>query len=142
MLAACLAVFTLTVGCGLAWPYLKPSLESAQPDQHQVRVARVIDGDTLVTADGLTIRILNIDTAEMPPRSQCDAEARLARAAKARLQVLVAGGAVVTLTREGSDLDRFGRSLRKVRIDGRDVGDVLVGEGLAQRWQGHKSQWC
>ena len=104
-------------------------------------VARVVDGDTFVLAGGEKVRILNIDTAEMPPRSRCPREEQLAVAAKVRTSTLLQGQPV-TLTRQGRDRDRFDRLLRRVSVDGRDVGELLIREGLAQRWEGHKAAWC
>ncbi|HEY8616166.1 MAG TPA: thermonuclease family protein [Phenylobacterium sp.] len=102
----------------------------------------MIDGDTLVLAGGDRVRILNIDTAEMPPRSRCAAEEQLALAAKDRLAELTGRAAKVTLTKAGRERDDYGRLLRRVEVDGRDVGDLLVAEGLAQRWGGRKARWC
>ena len=85
------------------------------------------------------IRIANIDTPEMPGRAQCAFEADKALAAKARLSQILAGGDI-RIARDG--VDRYGRTLATLKVNGRDVGEQLVGEGMAQRWQGHKAQWC
>lgn len=137
LLAACAAVFGLTVTVGMAWPVAVPNDASAS-----VRIVRVIDGDTVEIAGGDRVRILNIDTAEMPPRSGCLAEERLARAAKARLGQLVQAADEVALVSAGRDRDQYGRQLRLVRLDGVDVGEQLVGEGLAKPWRGHRAEWC
>lgn len=149
LVVACFVVFALTVGCGLAWPHLQSSSSAiyspavASNDLPTVtRIVRVIDGDTVEIAGGEHVRILNIDTAEMPPRSRCDREQRLALAAKARLGELVASADEIVLSSAGRDRDRYGRQLRLVRIDGQDVGDVLIREGLAQPWRGHRAEWC
>lgn len=140
LLAGCLAAFTLTVGCGLAWPHLQGA-PGRVPRAAEARVVRVIDGDTVVLVTGELVRILNIDTAEMPPRARCGREAALARQAKARLRSLLEHGEI-ELVRRGRDQDRYGRLLRLVRVGGQDVGEVLVREGLAQRWRGNKAEWC
>lgn len=158
--AACVVVFGATVTAGLAWPQLQAEVSGVQAPAVQLqtdapgvqapdvqfgegRIVRVVDGDTVVMADGEHVRILNIDTAEMPPRSQCDGEARLALAAKARLGEIVRGSSSVVLSSDGGrDRDRYGRQLRLIRIDGQDVGEALIREGLAQRWRGHKATWC
>lgn len=138
---ACVAVFGGTVAAGLAWPV--HGGDAYVDGSRTAQIARVIDGDTVVTADGEHVRILNIDTAEMPPRSRCEAEERLSLAARARLAEMVAsGGSVVLASDGGRDRDRYGRQLRLVRINGRDVGDTLIAEGLAQRWRGRKATWC
>lgn len=104
----------------------------------------VIDGDTLRTAEGERIRLIGIDAPELPPRAKCAGEAELALAAKDRLTELIDGAAhIATTPRTGEpDRDRFDRLLRDVSIDGADVGDTLVSEGLAKVWQGRKSVWC
>jgi micrococcal nuclease len=140
LIASCLVVFGLTFTVGLVVPPL--AAPSGKLDPSSVQVSRVIDGDTLALAGGERVRIANIDTAEMPPRSQCEREAQLALKAKSRLSELVRAGGSVTLSRTGRDKDRYGRLLRTVRINGRDVGDQLVQEGLAQRWQGRRASWC
>ena len=40
------------------------------------------------------------------------------------------------------DEDQYGRKLRMVTRDGRSIGEVLVGEGLARRWEGSRRSWC
>lgn len=104
-------------------------------------VATVIDGDTFVLAGGERVRVLNIDTPEMPPKARCAAEAQLAQAAKARLEDLI-GGRAVELRAEGRDRDGYGRLLRRVEVQGQDVGAALVAEGLARPWRGRREPWC
>ncbi|RAK52624.1 thermonuclease family protein [Phenylobacterium deserti] len=106
------------------------------------RVARVVDGDTLLLVGGERVRLLNIDAPEMPARASCEREAALALEAKARLENLAPAGAAVTLRRDGEDRDRYGRLLRRLEVDGEDVGQRLTREGLAQTWRGRKAQWC
>lgn len=104
----------------------------------------VIDGDTLRSAEGERIRLIGIDAPELPPRSRCEHEAGLALAAKVRLTELIDGATqIVTTARPGErDRDQYDRLLRDVRVDGVDVGDILVKEGLAKVWMGRKSVWC
>lgn len=110
----------------------------------------VIDGDTVKLARqgqrAERIRLLGIDAPETH-RASCGAERALARKARERLATLLREGAVV-ITRRG--VDRFGRTLAVITIEGgRDVGLVLVGEGLALPWRpgreamaARKQQWC
>lgn len=137
-------LFALVLVGGLLWPLElpAPSSWSGAAGPPPVKVVRVIDGDTLELAGGDRVRILNIDTAEMPPRSRCGRERELALAAKVRLAELVEHGEIITLAREGRDRDPYGRQLRRVTIDGQDAGDQLIREGLAQPWRGHKADWC
>lgn len=97
-----------------------------------------IDGDTL-RCGSERVRIVAIDTPELNGR--CPYERTRAVLARERLRELLASGRVV-LERDGRDRDRFGRLLRRVRVNGRDVGDQLVSEGLARVWRGRREPWC
>ncbi|WP_245451175.1 thermonuclease family protein [Borborobacter arsenicus] len=66
----------------------------------------------------------------------CDHETRLARLARDRLQELLAAG---SFSVERSDRDRYGRTLATIRVDGRDVTNIMVGEGLVHIWRGRKA---
>jgi micrococcal nuclease len=98
----------------------------------------VIDGDTF-RLGAETIRIANIDTPEAPPRARCMAEGRLAGLATRELGQLLASGDL-TLQREGQD--RYGRTLARVSVDGRDVGEALIDGGFAVAWAGRRADWC
>lgn len=100
----------------------------------------VVDGDTFWMG-GVKIRIADIDAPEThPPR--CAHEAALGEAATRRLQALLNGGAI-SLAPIDRDSDRYGRKLRRVSVDGRGVGETLVGEGLARWYEGgRRAGWC
>ncbi len=59
----------------------------------------------------------------------------------ARLQALLSSG-TVTATRGARDKDPNGRLLRNVAVDGKDVGETLIREGLARAYAGGKRGWC
>ncbi|HEV2501500.1 MAG TPA: thermonuclease family protein [Mesorhizobium sp.] len=102
-----------------------------------------VDGDTVVI-DGERIRIANIDTPEIH-HAQCDAEQRLGLVAKRRLTELLASGKVEVLRGDpdsGRLKDRYGRTLAILSVDGKDVGGILVEEGLAREWTGRRASWC
>jgi endonuclease YncB( thermonuclease family) len=99
----------------------------------------VVDGDTFYM-DGVKIRIADIDAPEThPPR--CDLERRLGYAATKRLRQLLNSGPVI-LSRIDRDEDVYGRKLRNARVNGADVGETLVSEGLAHRYVHGKLPWC
>jgi micrococcal nuclease len=98
------------------------------------------DGDTIVSPAGERIRVANVDTAEMACR--CAAECNLAQAAKRRVQALLDRARHVELRPYQRARDKYGRTLAYVVLDGRDLGDALVGEGLARRWDGARRPWC
>ncbi|OHC99903.1 MAG: nuclease [Sphingopyxis sp. RIFCSPHIGHO2_01_FULL_65_24] len=99
----------------------------------------VVDGDTFWFA-GEKYRIADIDTPETHP-ARCAEEAALGKAATERLQAWMNAGAF-SLESAGRDSDRYGRKLRIVTRGGASVGDVLIGEGLARRWEGARRPWC
>ena len=100
----------------------------------------VIDGDTF-RYGGETIRIADIDTPETHP-SRCPYEAQLGARATARLEVLLGQGGFALRPAGSRDEDRYGRKLRIVERGGRSLGDTLVREGLARRWEGRRRSWC
>jgi endonuclease YncB( thermonuclease family) len=157
LLAAALAVLVfawnrLDGGSGLperliAAPVAPPP-RAVAADREQARFGRcqgrrgnncVIDGDTLFYA-GRQIRIADIDAPEIGS-PQCDAELARARRAKDRLQTLLNAGRF-TLQAYERPRDVYGRELLVITRGGRSLGAVLIAEGLAHPWVGHKLPWC
>ncbi|MCM2435784.1 thermonuclease family protein [Agrobacterium rosae] len=103
------------------------------------RVNCVVDGDTFWFR-GEKIRIADIDTPELsPPR--CKRERELGLVAKERLLEILNSGRLSFKTTAKQE-DRFGRKLRIVYLERRSVGDILVAEGLARKWEGSRRSWC
>ncbi len=99
----------------------------------------VIDGDT-IRYGGIKIRLEDIDAPEVfSPR--CASEARLGQRAAERLLHLMNSGPFQLVSGE-RDEDRYGRKLRTIERGGRSLGEVLVAEGLARRWEGGRRSWC
>lgn len=101
---------------------------------------RVWDGDSIrlgTTSQAEAVRIFNIDAPEID--GQCPYESDLALQSKVRLAELLEGQRVEIL-RQGTD--RYGRTLAAVHVEGQDVGDILVSEGLARTWTGRREPWC
>ena len=99
---------------------------------------RVIDDGSLACGSE-RVRIMGLYAPEI--RGRCPAEYRLAVQARARLAILIAQG--VTLHPQGRD--RYRRTLAVVRDRrGRDVAEVLIGEGLARAYHGRgkRGGWC
>jgi micrococcal nuclease len=99
----------------------------------------VIDGDT-IRYGGTKIRLEDIDAPEASG-PKCASEAALARRATRRLLELMNAGPF-ELVSNGRDEDRYGRKLRVIAREGRSVGDTLIAEGLARRWDGARGSWC
>lgn len=101
----------------------------------------VVDGDTL-WLDGVKIRLKGFDTPE-PQSAICGghAEIELAHKASDRLVELLNGN-VWEIQYHGLDSTREKRRLATISIDGVDVGDILIEEGLARSWPDGKEWWC
>jgi micrococcal nuclease len=93
-------------------------------------VARVIDGDTIETAAGERVRLVQIDAPEVD-EGEC-----YAREAAAVLGDLVPPGTEIRLEPDPSldDVDRFGRLLRYVHRGEQNVNLELVRRGAAAVW--------
>ena len=89
-------------------------------------VARVGDGDSLTLVDGRTVRLVQIDAPELT--TDC-----YGRAAQRELLALAGPGTRVRLVRDPrlDASDRYGRPLRYVLVDGRNVNVELVRRGAA-----------
>ena len=91
-------------------------------DASEVRVTRVIDGDTFVVTGGERVRLIGVDT---PERGDC-----LSRAATALTRRLV-GGRAVRLRFDVERRDRYGRLLAYVHRGELFVNAELVRRGFA-----------
>lgn len=91
-------------------------------------VTYVVDGDTIELENGEHVRYIGIDTPELARDGQlleCFGEE-----SRRRNEELVLGKQV-TLVRDASDRDRYGRLLRYVFVDDTFVNEELVREGFA-----------
>ncbi|WP_185982802.1 thermonuclease family protein [Aureimonas mangrovi] len=105
------------------------------------RLTCVVDGDT-GWEDGvkwrLTSRSGGVDAPEIS-RPECSAERAAGDRATRRLQALMAGGYSMKTT----GTDRYDRELVVITLaDGRDAGEILIAEGLAQSWPNSGNPWC
>jgi endonuclease YncB( thermonuclease family) len=115
---------------------------------YAAEVVRIIDGDTFVarmqTAPGrdveTRVRLRSIDAAELHAR--CSKELRLALAARAALQRLLADGRV-TLSRVGPD-KYPGRIDANVATRGtNDISAAMLSGGFARAYDGgRRGTWC
>ena len=109
-----------------------------EPSEYCGYRLEVVDGDT-VRFQGERVRLLGYDTPETY-RPSCEAERAVGEQATARLTELLSGG--YACLDVSAETDHYGRPLGTLTVDGRDVGDTLVAEGLAIIWRGRRGDWC
>lgn len=103
-----------------------------------IRRTCLVDGDT-GWQDGVKWRLLSVDTPELG-NPECPRERELAEAASKRLVELMSPGYAISWS---DRRDQYKRELVTIRSkDGRDIGEVLKGEGLAQPWPNQGNVWC
>ncbi len=95
--------------------------ETATAGEYRI-VTRVIDGDTVVVSGGDHVRLLGIDTDERGDPCY--------KTAKERLEELVFNKEVY-LEPDMDDKDQYGRLLRHIILDGKNINLKMVEEGLA-----------
>lgn len=108
-----------------------PGAAATHPDAARITAGATVirwgDGDTVDTSRG-KVRLIGIDTPEL---GQCGASE-----AHQRAEALAPAGSKIRLVapRSVQNKDRYGRLLRYVEIDGRDVGLVQIKEGARARY--------
>ena len=98
-----------------------------------------IDGWPDIIGESMPIRVNGIDAAEM--RGKCQKEKDMARAAKK---------ATVAMLREAKQIElrnmkrgKYFRIIADVYVDGKNLGEALVRQGLAREYHGGKREgWC
>ncbi|HYZ92939.1 MAG TPA: thermonuclease family protein [Actinomycetota bacterium] len=100
------------------------STPSPPANARQVRVVRVVDGDTLVLDGVGRARLIGIDTPEVHGKSQC-----LGREASAHTERLLGDRALVAF--DVDPVDRYGRALVYVWSKGAFLNATLVADGFA-----------
>jgi endonuclease YncB( thermonuclease family) len=117
---------------GLLWVWIRYSAKESINPQNLC----VIDGDTVwVLRPDRTIcekiRLQNVNAPELrQPRSR--RELNRAVTATEFLRDKIEQARSATIRRRGKD--RYGRTLARITIDGRDLGRLLVRAGHADRW--------
>jgi endonuclease YncB( thermonuclease family) len=106
------------------------------PAQGALKVVKIYDGDTVTMADGLKIRLLQIDAPELS-ESEC-----FAKESKAALVNLLTKKGTVTLKADpaSASFDRYGRALRYIFVGKLNVNLEMVKIGAAAPYfyQGEK----
>lgn len=112
----------------------RPLLELPAPAEARagyVRVYRVVDGDTLVLPGNERLRLIGVNTDEVP-HEQIDPQSFGWRAAL-WLEALLKPDAQVRLEYDTERTDKFGRTLAYAYLpDGRMINEMLLAEGWAK----------
>ena len=98
---------------------------------------RIIDGDTFVMPDGEIVRVENIRAPSISNSADCPIERQIGEKTVARVEELFAECPPVLERLR----DRRGRTEARVEVCGRDLGDMLVKEGLAI-FRDTPKAWC
>lgn len=98
----------------------------AAQESTRAYVKRYVDGDTLVIQSGEHVRILGIDT---PERGECGY-----KLATVKLSSLAVGRVYLYRDAAEPNRDRYGRLLRYVTDNYKDVGYMMVRTGYAEAY--------
>jgi len=102
-------------------------------DKQTVNVTRVIDGDTIEIEGNIKVRYIGINTPEIyhDTTGKKTGEQCFANESYLENKKLVEGK-TVTLVKDVSDKDKYGRLLRYVYVDEVFINDYLVSNGFAK----------
>ncbi len=108
------------------------------------RVVHVVDGDTvdlLCPGRELTrVRVTGFDAPELFSPG-CATEAAQALAAQTKLRWTLARAETLEVIPGG--VDRYGRRLAEIRVDGRRLADIMVESGHGRPYDGGaRAGWC
>jgi micrococcal nuclease len=100
---------------------------------------RAQDGDSILSPQGERIRLLGVDTPERG--CKCQQECAMAEKATAFTRTKLRQAARIELVRFSPD--RYGRTLARVYLDGRDLSDMLIEAKLGRPYNGERRlSWC
>jgi len=106
------------------------------PSQAVLKVVKIYDGDTVTMADGMKIRLLQIDAPELA-ENEC-----FAKESKTALVNLLAKKGTITLKADpaSASFDRYGRALRYIFVGKLNVNLEMIKIGAAAPYfyQGEK----
>ena len=125
------------IGCAMFIGGFMGLITSAQLDPISARVERVIDGDTIrVRHQGksYTVRLIGVDTPET--KHPTKAVQYFGREASAFTKAALEGKTVLLQKdRTGDTVDRYGRWLRYVLLDGDNFNARLIRDGYAHAYR-------
>lgn len=105
-----------------------PKIVRTENKKESAIVKRVIDGDTIVLSDDRKVRYIGINTPELHSFSK---PAQCFGTEAAALNKKLVEGKEITLQKDVSETDKYGRLLRYVWVGGVFVNEYLTAEGYA-----------
>ncbi len=106
-------------------------------------MTKVVDGDTVhiyCTNGGGPVRLTGYDTPETF-QARCAAEKALGDAATRYLIQILSNATVIAPRHEG--IDRYGRALASLTLDGDRLADIMINKGYAVRYtSARRIDWC
>jgi micrococcal nuclease len=120
---------------------LAPAPSPTKAQRQSSSLYTVVDGDTIRSPAGVSYRLMGYDTPETY-QAKCREELTAGLKAKARLEDLIASGETRLI--ESGKIDRYGRSLARLEVNGVDVAKTLIAEGHARPYTGRTKRegWC
>lgn len=134
--------------------HAEPGARTCHHDAETFRCVKYLknyDGDTVtfeipdvhpLLGRGISVRVLGVDTPEKNGKKPC--ERQRARDAQRIVAKLLKNASSIELRRV--ERDKYFRILAEVWADGRSIGDVLLKNGLAYRYDGGTKppaySWC
>jgi micrococcal nuclease len=113
---------------GIIGAVASPPSEQPQPvaaPAPALTVVRAVDGDTVELSDGSTVRLLGVDAPEVGECGHREATQF------ATSELVAKPGLVVAPDPTQADLDKDGRALRYLAVDGRDYSTAIADTGWA-----------
>lgn len=96
--------------------------------EDKLTVTRIVDGDTIELSNGKKVRYIGIDTPEsVAPNTEVECFGKEATVKNTDLVL----NKEVTLVKDISETDQYGRLLRYVYVDDKFINDILVRDGYA-----------
>ncbi len=91
-------------------------------------VKYVIDGDTIVLADNTKVRYIGINSPEIEKNNKLECFAQNAKNFNRQL----VENQIISLEKDVSEKDKYGRLLRYVYLDGNLINEMLVSQGFVK----------
>lgn len=107
----------------LTTPIITPTLTL-----EKLKVKYVIDGDTIILSDNSKVRYIGINSPEMEKNGKVECFAENAKNFNRQL----VENQTVSLEKDISNKDKYGRLLRYVYLDGTLINEILISQGFAK----------